>query len=505
MESVGWYVAWRKRSGTAAASTRTSAGASPTNARTVPTDGCDRGSGSAVTVRTLAGPSAVAGTAQAALYTGRHMARGLFRRRFATAAGLYLSVGLGILGTIAAARILGLEGFGRFATVMAVVGLAQTLLDLTVEESLTKFGFRYVAAEDWGKLHRLFRRALELKLVGGALATIVLLALAPLADTMFGGEGLAGPMAAGAAIPLLASPENVSASALLLRGRYDLRGWLLSVTMAIRLVAILIGASFGVTEALAALAVGQVVATAVVGTAGRLALGRFPAAAPTPLGPDRREIVSFVAQSSIATGVISLRAALAPVVLGVVAGTTQVGYYRIASAPQSGFSAASAPVRLVLLTEQTRDWEHGRRDTVLRGVRRYSLAAAAVAAVTVPIFLVAMPWLVRVVFGRAYLPAVDAARIVLLSAAILLVLGWSKSLPVTIGRPRIRIVTHGIEAAVLLPLVAILGARWEVTGAAVAILISTLVFAAAWVVVLVRLRSELRAARHVGVPTAAGS
>jgi len=57
------------------------------------------------------------------------MASSVLRRRFATAAGLYLSVTLGILGTVAAARILGLEDFGRFATVMAVVGLAQTLLD----------------------------------------------------------------------------------------------------------------------------------------------------------------------------------------------------------------------------------------------------------------------------------------------------------------------------------------------------------------------------------------
>ena len=194
------------------------------------------------------------------------MAPSLFRRRFATAAGLYLSVGLGIVGTIAAARMLGLEDFGVFATVMAVVGLAQTLLDLTVEESLTKFGFRYLAAEDWGKLRRLFRRALELKLIGGALASLVLLALAPLADTLFGADGLTGPMVAAAALPLIASPENVSASALLLRGRYDLRGWLLSVTMAIRLVAILIGASFGVTETLAAIVVGQVVATAIAGT-----------------------------------------------------------------------------------------------------------------------------------------------------------------------------------------------------------------------------------------------
>ena len=239
------------------------------------------------------------------------MAPSVLRRRVATAAGLYLSVALGILGTIAAARMLGLQGFGLFATVTALVGLAQTLLDLTVEESLTKFGFRYVAAEDWGRLHRLFRRALELKLLGGTLASVILLLLAPVADDLFGAEGLTGPMVAAAALPLLAAPENVSASALLLRGRYDLRGWLLSVTMGIRLVAILIGASFGVTEALAAMVVGQLVATAIAGTAGAVALRRFPRGEARAIGEDRREIVSFVVQSSVATGVISLRAALA--------------------------------------------------------------------------------------------------------------------------------------------------------------------------------------------------
>jgi O-antigen/teichoic acid export membrane protein len=433
------------------------------------------------------------------------MAPSVLRRRFATAAGIYLSVTLGILGTVAAARILGLDDFGRFATVMAVVGLAQTLLDLTVEESLTKFGFRYVAAEDWGRLHRLFRRALEVKLIGGALATVVLLALAPVADSLFGGEGLAWPMVAAAALPVLAAPETVSASALLLRGRYDLRGWLLSTTMAIRLVAIVLGASVGVAAAFAALCVGQLVSTAVSGSAGLAALRRFPRATPRPIGSDRRELLSFVVQSSVATGVISLRAALAPVLLGVAAGTTQVGYYRVALAPQSGFSAASAPVRLVLLTEQTRDWEHGRAASVLRGVRHYSLGAAAVAVVSLPIFLLAMPWLVRVVFGSEVLPAVDAARIVLVAAAILLVLGGTKSFPVTLGRPRLRIITHGLETIVLLPLVLILGDRWGVTGAAVAILVSTLVFAAAWVVVLGRIRAEVRAGRGVGAPRTAGS
>jgi O-antigen/teichoic acid export membrane protein len=115
--------------------------------------------------------------------------------------------------------------------------------------------------------------------------------------------------------------------------------------------------------------------------------------------------------------------------------------------------------------------------------------------------MVTMPWLVRVVFGTEYRSAVAAARIILVAAAVQLVLGWTKSLPVTIGRPRLRIMTHGIETLVLLPLVVGLGLEWGVTGAAVAMLVSTLVFAAAWAVVLVRLGREVDARYAAKSPT----
>ena len=70
-----------------------------------------------------------------------------------------------------------------------------------------------------------------------------------------------------------------------------------------------------------------------------------------------------------------------------------------------------------------------------------------------------MPWLIETVFGAEFLGAVDAARIILVAAAIQFALGWSKSLPVTIGQPRLRIVTHGLEALVVIPLAAVLGRR----------------------------------------------
>jgi O-antigen/teichoic acid export membrane protein len=192
--------------------------------------------------------------------------------------------------------------------------------------------------------------------------------------------------------------------------------------------------------------------------------------------------------------VISVRTTLVPIVLGLVAGPTQVGLFRIAQTPHTGLAAASSPARLVLLTEQTREWERGNRTGVLDGVRTYSKWAGGLMVMTAPFFFLAMPWLVRLVFGDEFEGAIDAARIVLVAGAVHFTLGWSKSLPVTIGRPRLRIVTHGLETLVAVPLVAVLGAKWGATGAAVAVLASTVVFASAWVVVLARLRSEVSAA-----------
>jgi O-antigen/teichoic acid export membrane protein len=425
------------------------------------------------------------------------MSSRLLRRRSATAAWIYAAVACGILGRVVAARQLGLEEFGVFATALFAVGFFQILLDLTVEESLTKYGFRYVASRDWGRLRRLFRQALKLKLAGGALATVLLVVIAPFADEIFNADGLEQALLAAALLPLAQSSENVGATALLLHSRYDLRGVYQFGSAGLRLLAIVLAAPHGATAALLAIVVAQVLSTLVISFVGAVALRRFPAGAPRPLGEDVPGIRSFVVQSSLATGVISLRTTLVPLILGVVSGPTQVGLFSIAQTPQTGLAAASSPARLMLMTEQTREWEKGARTSVLAGIRSYTRWAGALMLVAVPVFFVAMPWLVRMVFGSEYDGAVTAARIVLFAAAIQFVLGWSKTLPVTVGRPRLRIVTHGIETLVAIPLAALFGAEWGATGAAVAVLLSTLTFALAWAVVLSRLRDEVHAAESV--------
>jgi O-antigen/teichoic acid export membrane protein len=390
---------------------------------------------------------------------------------------------------VIAARVLDPAPFGRLTLVLATVALFQLLLDLTSEEAVVKYGFRYAERADWGRFRRLLEVAFGLKAASAIVAGALVAALSPLDERVFGAE-LTTPLMVASALPLLYSIEGTAASALVLRGRYDVRAWFLGLTMALRLAAIVIGAPRGVTATVVALVLAQVLATAAVGAVGLAAARRFPRAAPAPLAEDRPEIVRFVLGSSLGTGLVSVRTWIVPVLLGVVSDVRQVGLFRAAQAPQQGFGALSSPIRLILLTEQTRDWERGRADSVLTGVVRYAFAAAGVMVVAVPLFWWLMPDLVRLVLGEAFVPATDAARVILVAAAVQLVFGWTKSLPVSVGRPGLRVTAHGIETAVLVPLLLVLGRPWGATGAAVAVLVATLVFAAVWLVLLARLRAH---------------
>ena len=91
-----------------------------------------------------------------------------------TAAALYGGTLAGILGTLIAVRSLGPENFGVFTLAITAAGFALLLLDTTVEEAVVKYGFRYLATEDWGRLRRLFRVGLAVKWAGGAAATVVM-------------------------------------------------------------------------------------------------------------------------------------------------------------------------------------------------------------------------------------------------------------------------------------------------------------------------------------------
>jgi O-antigen/teichoic acid export membrane protein len=415
----------------------------------------------------------------------------VLRRRSATALGVYVATVLGFLMTVVATRQLGVADYAKFAAVLGAATFVQLLLDLTVEEPLVKYGFRYVEAERGGRLRRLFEVALLLKLLGGLVAALVIVVLAPFVQEIWGVDGVLVPMLVASLIPLAQSPETVAGSAMILRGRYDVRGGMLTVSMALRLAGVLIGCQYGVTGAVVGMLVSQVLATAALSAVGLVAFRRFPQARSEPLGEDGKPVRAFVISSTMGSSLVSGRTTLGTALLPAVAPIDQTAYFRNAQAPATGLSAVSAPARLVLLTEQTRDFEAGRIDAMYAMLRRYMSATTLLMVAAVPLFWWLMPWLMEVAYGPPFREhATTAARIVLVAAALQLVWGWTKSFPVSIGRPNLRLVAHGVEIALFIPLLLVLGAEWGASGAAAAMLVSTAAFCLLWVVLLARVRSE---------------
>jgi O-antigen/teichoic acid export membrane protein len=412
--------------------------------------------------------------------------RRLLVRRSVTAVGIYSSVAFGVLATVVAGREFdSLRVFGDYSTVIYATGFFQSFFDLTVEEALVKYGFRFVTREEWGLLRSLFLSAFWFKVAGSLLGGAGLVIFAVLAPAR-----LTTALLVASLIPVGQSLEGLAGTTLYLRSRYDIRSAFLTWSMILRLTGVAVGAHYGLVQAIVGVLVAQFAATASIGVVGWVSFHRFPRRPRVPLGEQRREIGAFVAQSSVATGVLALRGGLAPLLLAGVTSTVQAGLFKIAQAPQSGFQALSAPARMVLLTEQTREWERGRQSAVLAQVRRYSVIAALLGVVAVPPLYWAMPHLISFVYQPRYLGATNAARLLLLAAALQLVFGWTKSLPVTIGRPKLRIWTHGLETLVVLPLVVVFGALWGATGAAGAFLVGVVVFAVAWAFIFVRIRPE---------------
>src|SRR4051812_9891226 len=188
----------------------------------------------------------------------------LLWRRSVTALGLYGGFGLGLLASVLAARQLGPTLFGQLTLAIFAAGFLQLVFDLTVEEVMIKYGFRYTTEERWGRLRRLYRQAMLFKVIGAVVAGIVLALFAPFADWAFSSEDLTVPFLLAALLPITYIPEAPAGAALVLTGRYDVRAHYNFLTAMLRAAGLIIGARHGVTEAVLGLVLGQAIGSIAV-------------------------------------------------------------------------------------------------------------------------------------------------------------------------------------------------------------------------------------------------
>ena len=120
-----------------------------------------------------------------------------------------------------------------------MVGLADFLAQLvwlTSDDALVKYGFRYAAGGEWGRFHRSSASRTGARWAAALLASLLIVAIAPFADSIFAhGAGLEKPLLVAALLPPLQALESIAAATLILNGRYDLRGTWLTLSIGMRL------------------------------------------------------------------------------------------------------------------------------------------------------------------------------------------------------------------------------------------------------------------------------
>ena len=81
--------------------------------------------------------------------------------------------------------MLGPRDAGRFSIVIGVVQFLSLLIELTADEALVKYGFRYAEREDWGRFHRAVRATFAFEAATSIAAGFLIAGLAPFAGTVF--------------------------------------------------------------------------------------------------------------------------------------------------------------------------------------------------------------------------------------------------------------------------------------------------------------------------------
>jgi O-antigen/teichoic acid export membrane protein len=430
-----------------------------------------------------------------------------WRRAAHTALVVWGATGLAFLGTVVAARALGPAGYGSVVLAVGVASLIATFLDLTLEEAVVHHGSRLFVAGDWRGLHRLLSKALTLDItLGVVISGAVVLLAAPVADLVSSGELAPSLVRLAALSTLVATADSTTSAVLLVSGHAHLRAWTMAATNFCRLVGVLVAVQLGGPEAVIlsyviAGALGSTVQGLIAWRVGWRTWVSAPGSDHSPV--DTPTLLRFGVQSSMATSLGAIEGSLIPVMLGNLAGTSAVGVFRVATLPVVAADTASGPLRLLLLPEQARLAAEGRYGQLRRAMTGYTLLGLGIGVCGAIVGLIALPWLIPLLYTSKFDSAVLPAQILLITAVFHMSVAWGKTLPAAIGRPGVRTIISATMIGLTVTLLLVLGGEGS-KGAAIAYSAATTVTAILVIltvhVVLKRAERDTALARDSAAP-----
>lgn len=178
-----------------------------------------------------------------------------------------------------------------------------------------------------------------------------------------------------------------------------------------------------------------------------------------------RSLATYGVRAHVAIVLEIANRRLDQLIISLAMAATDLGLYVVAMTIEGPLFLAVTTMELLLFPKIAQQTQEGGRQEVLG---RYFRAALVLVVPATAVFIVFAPWLIGIVFGNAYLPATDAARVLALS-------GIAYTLKVMLttymrASNRMRIVTkcEGLGIAVTVIALAVLLPLFGLVGAAIA-------------------------------------
>ncbi|HDN80584.1 MAG TPA: hypothetical protein ENG33_08990 [Chloroflexi bacterium] len=389
--------------------------------------------------------------------------------------GQYVAAAIGFLTTTVAARILGPEGYGQAALILAFPSLLRSVGNFKSLTVTTRYlaGFRATGkGEEFRAITKLGYIIDELAFLGVFLT--VLITGKWVAEHVYNASWMFRGMLIYAASFVILAFRGGSFAVLTAFEKFR---WLSALYVLEKgLTFILVIAFLLAGHGVIGLVLGMAISNALMGLISlgtatllqmRNGIGVWWAASLGSIRSLRRELLSFFSWNYVMTTLSGAIAQVPVMILGAVRGPDEAGFFRLAMTLVNVSSYPMNAAHRVAYPRLSAKWAKKESDAALRrDVKRWTLHGGVPIGLAILGVTLALPLIIPLVFGENYRPVVPGVQLMMLGVAFESVFFWLNSFYYALGKVGLWVGGYSLYAAPVLGLSWFISQRWGFVGLA---------------------------------------
>jgi len=368
--------------------------------------------------------------------------------------GNWVNLLLALVTSAVLARILGTAGFGVVVLAMASVNFVIVFIDAQTDEALIRFMGAALARGERGEALTYFYVALVVDVLVAILALIVVVLIVPPVARTYPDGALLERLVW---IYLLTAPfhivQNNFESVFKTFKRFRLAT---AVRIAASLIALVLLVALA-TQGVEAVIWGQVAVVALTfvlnaGLATGILFQNLRGARGRNYRHTFRQFLPFVLHTSFMGSLKAIAANIDVLLLGALASTSAVAFYKLARSAVNLIALPVAPVTTVIYPMMNEAWALGNVERVKHLIQRFMLYSGIITTGLTVFVLLLADVLVTLIYGPAYLPVATLVRIMSFGVILESVLGWVRTATLSAGKPQLVTFTGTVASIIFIPL-----------------------------------------------------